>query len=297
MLSWTVHCGSRYPLTALAVVVGLAAGCAAPPSAGSVGLEAVPGTCEVLIDGPPGIGRMRLWVPEGIMSETGACAVYPVGGEWVREGATLRQVVRPEGNFGPGNFVPVGEGMLECAGIRMPRDSAVSWHTGVTARSDGVDFAIRLTNAGDRPIRKAAAAICLKFAAAPWWCDAATFVRSGGQVRSLAELGRDAGPDNGFEAYLLTGTSFNHPFYEGFWGFNRHRLDTPVMVSEHREAGLCVAISGPRAYFLHSNRGNPCTDIMLAFGDLAPGTTAEARGRVSITRADARAALDAGDRW
>jgi len=116
-------------------------------------------------------------------------------------------------------------------------------------------------------------------------------------VRSLAELGRNAGPNNGFEAYLLAGQSFDHVFYREFWGFNRHTLDVPVMVSEHGEAGLCVAISGPRAYFLHSNRGNPCTDIMLAFGDLEPGATAASAGRVEIARTNARAMLDPGRRW
>ena len=38
-------------------------------------------------------------------------------------------------------------------------------------------------------------------------------------------------------------------------------------------------------YFLYSNPNNPCTDIMLAFGHVAPGAVAQASGTVWI-RAD-----------
>ncbi len=242
------------------------------------------GTCEVMISGAPAVGDMRLWVPEGIMSDTGCCAVYPVGGPWTRDGGTLTQEVGEEGLVGPGNFVLVEPGTLECAGIRLPRDVTVRWRTTVTANGNAVDFAIRLTNTGERRIEKAGAAICLKFADAKWWADESTFVRSGGRTCSLAELGRDAGPPNGFEAYLLAGQAFDNVFYREFWGFNRHRLDRPMMVSHHRDAGVCVALRAERAYFLHSNRGNPCTDVMLAFGDLEPGATAESSGRLTIER-------------
>jgi hypothetical protein len=71
-------------------------------------------------------------------------------------------------------------------------------------------------------------------------------------------------------------------FYHQFWGFNANRLDAPVMVAENPAANLCVQIAAERAWFLHSNRGNPCTDIMLAFGTIQPGQSAEATGRVSI---------------
>ena len=54
------------------------------------------------------------------------------------------------------------------------------------------------------------------------------------------------------------------------------------MVSHNRLAGLCAGVEAERAYFVHSNGANPCTDMMLAFGDLAPGQTAEAQGQVWV---------------
>ena len=63
------------------------------------------------------------------------------------------------------------------------------------------------------------------------------------------------------------------------------------MVASHLAAGCCVEIGGPRAYFLHSNRGNPCEDIMLAFGDLPPGGTTESTGHVRVVGDDARRVL------
>ncbi len=272
------------PFAAIALVacVALSQGCATDGPHAAFKLTPAGRTSEIVISTGTAIGDMRLWVPEGIMSNTGVCAVYPVGSEWTREGPALVQHVDEAGNVGPGNFQRIDEHTFECAGIRMPADSPVRWKTTVTAGRDDVRFSIRLTNAGDRVIEKAGAAICLKFFRAPWWADEHVFVRSGGKTRSLAELGRHAGPDNGFEAYLLRGASFDNVFYHQFWGFNRNRLDAPVMISEHRAANLCVGITGRKAYFLHSNKGNPCTDIMLALGTIRPGRTAETTGRVWI---------------
>lgn len=264
--------------TALATI----AGCAASESSHIFGIRPHMNTCEVVLVGPAEVGDMRLWVPEGIATNTGFSSVYPVGSAWTRVDGCWVHGVTEAGLFGPGNFTRVATDTLECAGIRVPVDEPVEWTTTLRPTTDGVAFSIRLTNRGTRPIHKAGAAICLKFFKAPWWSDANTFVRSDGHVKSLAALGRDSGIPNGFEAYLMKGESYDNPFYQQFWGFNRHRLDLPLMVSHNTTAGRCIVIEAPHAYFLHSNAQNPCTDIMLAFGDVAPETTVERDGELRI---------------
>jgi len=247
---------------------------------------------QLMIHMGPRIGPVRLWVPEGIMSERGTASIYPRAEGWTWDGSSWRQKVGPEGLFGGGNAGLVDADTAQCVGIEMARESVVSWETQVRLQPDGVEFSIVLTNLGSKPIYKTGAAICAKLAEAPWWSDDRVFVRSEGRWRSLAELGRSAGRDEVFEAYLLAGESFDNVFYHQFWGVNPHRLDAPIMIAERpdREAdsagtGDCaLAISGERAYFLHSNRENPCTDVMLAFGDLEPGETRSSRGRLWFGR-------------
>lgn len=236
----------------------------------------------VNITGPAGIGEISLWVPEAIGTRLGGAAVYPLGGPWVQEDGRLVQHVTQEDSIGPGNCPKIDAETFECCGIRYPHNGHVEWQTTVIPADSSVEFSIRLKNVGDTVIEKASAAVCVRFSDGQWWRDESVFVRAGGAVRSLAELGRDAGLPNGFQAYPLTGQLVEHPFYIQFWGVNRNHLDWPVMVSENPEAGLCVAVEAPRAYFLHSNPGNPCTDLSVAFGDVAPGGEAEAGGRVSI---------------
>lgn len=240
--------------------------------------------CQVIISGAHGIGEMRLWVPEAIMSNTGASSVYPKGKEWISEGNSLIQHVSEEQLIGGGNCPLVNDSTFECCGFRFPLDSLVRWTTVVESTGCTVSFRIRLTNVGNRAIRKAGAAVCLKFNDADWWDDEYVRVLSENCRRSLAELGRGAGLDDVFEAYLLKGESYDHPFYQGFWGFNKHRLDKPFMETINPASGISVSIWGEKAYFLHSNRDNPCTDIMLAFGDLLPGMTSEATGMLLVIK-------------
>ncbi|MBI4578983.1 MAG: family 43 glycosylhydrolase [Planctomycetes bacterium] len=238
----------------------------------------------------PEIGRVRLWVPEAIMSDRGASSIYPKGDAWQWDGSAWNQHVGTQRLFGGGNAGLVDERTVECAGVRFPRDGEVSWHTRVQPGPDRVDFTITLTNRGSTTIRKAGAAICALLADADWWSDGRVFVRSTGRWRSLADLGRSAGRDDRFEAWLLDGESFDNVFYRQFWGFNKNRLDRPIMIAERHAptstgpAGSrevwSFGITGERAYFLHSNRDNPCADIMLAFGDVPPGETRRAHGTV-----------------
>ena len=233
--------------------------------------------------GEPALGGLMLWVPEAICSNQGMCAVYPLG-TWVRQEEGFSQRVTVSNSIGPGNCPRIDDATFECCGIRIPADSQVEWETDVTTDENNVRFAVRLSNVGKTLIRKAGAAVCLRFLHPGWWSDSTTFVSSGQRMVSLANLGRNAGRDNGFQAYLLRGESHDHRFYGKFWGFNERRLDIPVMVSENTSAGLCVGIQSDRAYFLHSNLGNPCTDIMLAFGDVRPGKTSEALGVAWVRR-------------
>lgn len=247
---------------------------------------------QLMIHMGPQIGRVRLWVPEGIMSEQGAASIYPKAEGWVWDGSAWCQRVGPQGLFGGGNAGVVDERTVQCAGVEMTRESEVICDTRVQPLPDGVEFFLVLTNAGARPIRKAGAAICAKLADAAWWRDDRVFVPSGGQWRTLADLGRSAGRDDVFEAYLLAGASFDNVFYHQFWGVSPHRLDAPLMIVERASESsdgtgdcLCgMGIGGEQAYFLHSNRENPCADIMLAFGDLEPGQTAAAHGRLWFGR-------------
>jgi hypothetical protein len=266
------------------VLIGACAGCLGEPAVPALELRPHRNTTEVVIVGPPAIGEMRLWVPEAIVSNTGLSAAYPVGDAWRCDGPEFTHHVEGEGLIGPGNMHRVDDKTVECVGIRFPLDSPVRWDTTVTAGVDSVTFRIDLTNVGNETLHKAGAAICLKFFHGEWWRDEGVYVHTADGPRTLAELGRDAGEDNGFQAYLLEGASFDNVFYQRFWGFNRQRLDRPVMISEQSEAGVCVGITAERAYFLHSNPGNPCTDVMMAFGDVRPGKTASATGSVWIKR-------------
>ena len=82
-------------------------------------------------------------------------------------------------------------------------------------------------------------------------------------------------------------------FYHHHWGFNGHTVDRGLIVCEHVQAGVCVGIEASAAYFVHSNLRNPCSDVMLAFGDLPPGATADAEGAVWIRAGEAHEAISA----
>ena len=229
-------------------------------------------SCEVIVSGTPEIGEFRIWVPEGISSNTGTCCVYPTGGPWVHDGSTLTQDVQKD-----------GLGM-----VPDPPECSIVWQSTVTARESSIDFGITLTNTGETAIEKAGAAICVKLNQAKWWSANDTYVLSGGKVRALSDFEWPQDQYPYLQAFLLVGESYDNPFYHENWGFSSHRLDKPIMVSEHSEANVCIAVTANHAYFLHSNQGNPCTDVMLAFGDIAPGETAESCGRILILEGKAR---------
>ncbi len=233
------------------------------------------------------VGDLVLWVPECINTNTGTCAVYPVG-FWHGSSRKLHQMIPVETSIGPGNCPKIDVTTFECCGIRVPTDNPVEWRTHVVAEGDHVDFTIELTNLGNTPLQKAAAAICLKFLKASWWSDETTFACVDGEAVSIMQLGREAGRPNMFQAYLLKDQSFDHIFFREFWGFNAHRIDRALWISENSKAGVCVGIQSNTAYFIHSNKDNPCTDMMLAFGDIAGGKSAKATGTVLRRKGAAR---------
>jgi hypothetical protein len=235
---------------------------------------------EVRTDSP--IGRIALWVPEAVMSERGACAIYPQGAPWRRVGQAWEQTIEMRHSYGPGNYRRVSDTLIDFVDIDVPVDSPVAWTTRLTPGPGRLAFEIELQNVGDQPICRAGGAVCVKFLDADWWSEQTTFAATANGMASLAELGRGDGADPRFEAYLLRREEFDNPFYTAFWGFNRRRLVRPILVSEHREAELRAVVSSEKAYFLHCNFVNPCTDVMLAFGDVAPGATATARGELRL---------------
>lgn len=254
-------------------------------------LEPIENSSRIQIEtGIPAVGNLLLWVPEGIVSNAGMSSVYPVG-TWDGNDTRLRQHVSGDNTISPGNCPKVDEDTFECRGIRIPADCPVEWTATVAAHDCSVDFCIRLTNLGEKSLHKAGAAICLRFLDAPWWSDETTHVLSSGKTIPLSILGRDAGRSNAFQAYLLDNQSYDHVFYREFWGFNKHRLDKPLMISENRDEEICTGIQSDQAYFLHSNSGNPCTDIMLSFGDIEPKASSQAEGKVWIRKGQAAAMI------
>ena len=233
--------------------------------------------------GNPKVGTLRLWVPEAIASNTGFSAVYPVG-RWDAHGCDCEQTVSAEGLIGPGSYKRVDANTLESLGRRIPADNPVEWTTHVSAKDSAVNFTIALRNLGESIIHKAAAAICLRFLDAAWWSIDNVFVSSQGKLLPLAALDTNGQEPKEYQAYLVNGQSYDNIIYSKGWCFSQYTVDKPFLISQNTDERVCVVIRVENAYFVHRNRGDdgPCTDIMLAFGDIEPGKVAEASGCVRI---------------
>ena len=231
----------------------------------------------------PNVGTLRLWVPEAVSSNTGFSAVYPVGA-WNATDCACKQTVSGEGLIGPGSFKRLDKRTLESLGRRVPADNPVEWTTGVSAEQSVVTFTMALRNLGESPIHKAGAAICLRFLDAPWWSTESTFVSTHGKLTPLSELDSDGQEPREYQAYLLQGQSYDNMIYFNGWRFCRRTVDKPLLLSQNTEGRTCVVVSADSAYFVHRNKGDegPCTDVMLAFGDIEPGRIAMAGGTVRI---------------
>jgi hypothetical protein len=253
----------------------------------TVAPAADPSSPELILTGPREIGRVRLWVPEAVMSVPGAAAIYPRGQAWRCDGDVWRQTVDEKSLFAAEQVKKVNDRELEFQQMRLALAGPVRWETEVRAKDDVVSFTIRLTNTGQEPIKQAGAAVCAKFLdGKTWWSDETTWVSIDSLPYPLSELGRKSShfyKPNPFQVYMLQLKSFDNPFYRQVWGINSNALWRAIMASENRQAHMSVAVSAEKAYFMHCNRGNPCTDVMLAFGDIEPGKTAAATGQIQLS--------------
>lgn len=259
-----------------AILAGLAGGCARPSY--TLTFEPVPDSSHLVIHTGTDVGDLLLWLPEAIATERGFSSIYPRG-EWQIEGHSAHQEVGTADLFKPGNF-QITEDEVECAAIRVAREAPVSWTATAQVRGDRVSFSVTVRNEGNVTLRSVGAPICLKFLRGEVWSASEVRAHAHGQVRTLEQLGDVAGKVPGFEAYLLCGRTYPNRFYEEFWGFNPNCVDGPELVTDCPTAGVRVGIRAQRAIFVHANRLNPCTDVMLDFGDLAPGASATSEGVV-----------------
>jgi hypothetical protein len=230
------------------------------------------------------VGACRLWLPEGVLTERGYANVYPRGMAWQRDGDKLVQEANIEHAFGPGNVNEVEQGVLECYGIRTRKEQPLPWRASYCFGDDRVDFSLSVHNPHNETLSKVSAHVCLKFMQASWWSDNVCFLLTTDGVRTIAQLGRTVGLPNTFQAWLLEGETYDQPFYQEFWGYSAARAAAPVWVSWCEKAGCSVVLRCEDAYFIHSNAGNPCTDLALKFGDLAAGASATCSGYIEFTK-------------
>ncbi len=228
-------------------------------------------------------GRTVVWLPEGIATARGFASIYPHSIQWERDGDRIRHSGSVEQAYGEGNFPEVEPGVLECAGVIMVKEPPVEWEVDCRAGEDRLDFTLTVRNPNDVTLSKVAGAVCVKFPGAGWWNDETAYLLTTDGIRSISQIGRAAGMDNGFQAWLMQGEDYPNPFYREFWGFSDTRIARPMWVSVNEQAGCSVVVACDAAYFLHSNPGNPCTDLALKLGHLAPGAEASCSGHVEVT--------------
>lgn len=229
------------------------------------------------------VGTCRLWLPEAVSTDHGLASAYPHGMDWQRDGDSLSQEATIEQAFGPGNIYEVEPGVLECCGIRMRKEKALPWRASYHFDDYRVDFSLSIFNPHQETLPKVAAEVCFKFMDGNWWRDDICYLLTTDGVRTIAQLGRAGGQPNTFQAWLLKGETYDNPFTREFWGFGDARVAAPLWVSRCEEAGCSVVVGCEAAYFIHSNAGNPCTDLALKFGDLAAGGFAKCAGYVELT--------------
>lgn len=223
-------------------------------------------------------GACRIWLPEGIATARGFASIYPHSVTWQRDGNRLRHRGSVEQVYGGGNFPEAEPGVLECAGVRMAKEPPVEWEVDCAIGENRVDFTLTVRNPNPEPLSAVAGAVCVKFLDAAWWSDETTHLVTTKGSRSIARLGRGAGMGNGFQAWLVEGEDYENRFYREFWGFNAERVVKPVWVSEG--PGFSVVVGCDAAYFIHSNPGNPCTDLAMKTGDLGPRESGSCSGFV-----------------
>jgi len=165
----------------------------------------------------------------------------------------------------------------------MRKERPLPWCANYHFGDNRVDFSLSVSNPHNVVLPKVAAEVCFNFMRASWWRDDVCFLLTTEGVRSIAQLGRRGGQPNTFQAWLLKGETYDNPFTREFWGYGAARVETPIWVSRCEEAGCSVVVGCEAAYYIHSNAGNPCTDLAMKFGDLSAGTSAICSGYVEFT--------------
>jgi len=248
------------------------------------------------------VGTCKLWLPEAIITDRGLAGAYPHGMPWQRDGNELVQEGSIEQAFGPGNINEIEPGVLECCGIRMRKENPLPWRASYRFGDNRVDFSLSVYNPHNEVLPKVGAAVCFKFMDDGWWNDSTCFLlttsgfarnsadktkteagETNNSMRSIAQLGRTGGLPNTFQAWLLAGENYDNPFTREFWGYGTARVAAPVWVSRCKKAGCSVVLKCEAAYYIHSNAGNPCTDLALKFGDLSAGASATCSGYIEFT--------------
>jgi hypothetical protein len=229
------------------------------------------------------VGACSLWLPEAVSTDRGLAGVYPRGMTWQKDGDELVQAANVEQVFGPGNVNEIEPGVLECCGIRMRKEKPLPWRASYRFGDDKVDFSLSVHNPHNETLPKVAAEVCFNFMRANWWSDSICFTLTTDGIRNIAQLGRNGGQPNTFQAWLLDGETYDNPFTSEFWGYGTAHVTAPVWVSRCEEAGCSVVVRCEKAYYIHSNAGNPCTDLALKFGDLAAGKSATCSGYIELT--------------
>ena len=229
------------------------------------------------------VGSCRLWLPEAVSTDRGLAGVYPDGMAWQKNGDELVQEASTEQVFGPGNVNEIKPGILECCGIRMRKERPLPWRATYHFGDDRMDFSLSVCNPHNETLPKVAAEVCFKFMQASWWSDSVCFLLTTDGVRTIEQLGRAGGQPNTFQAWLLDDETYDNPFTREFWGYGVARVADPIWVSRCEKAGCSVVLGCETAYYIHSNAGNPCTDLALKFGDLAVGMSATCSGYIEFT--------------
>ncbi len=246
----------------------------------------VPDTAEVYLDfvGSP-FGRCKLWMPEGIATPRGLAGVYPRGMRWRQTGRRLRQDARSGHVFGPGNVTETEPGVLECAGIRYAKELPLPWRSSFRFAGTRVDFSLSVHNPHGTAIPDVAALICFKFMEAAWWSPASCSMATDEGIKTIAQMHWIDGRHPSFQKWHIgPGSPYDNPVLNGIWTPNPVRAISPLWVVRHDQGGYSLVISGESAYYIHCNRGNPCNDLALKFGDMAPGQRRVRSGRIEVCK-------------
>lgn len=247
----------------------------------------------ILIEGQPGKANLVLrdsrapgevWhlrIPETVHEDAGfvASSTPPSGIEWRRLGPQIGYELD----------VPRATPDLSyMARQKPPRTPALpgSYRIAVRceAEAESVRFALRLTNTSARDWRSAFVHLCLSHRDAPRFArSGAVWLRTALGLSAGTEWKRSPGQYAAFALLLFRDSETRDPFYTDYIRAEGNaRARGRYVFGCDNARPMCVGIAAARPLFFMNNQANPCTDVAVAFGDLAAGETGEGSGRVYI---------------